>query len=89
MATVDSDEVLLLWRSVSAYRSGVRPACQPRGPGRRSDCPLYARCPHWSQPEDRRLVFEESFSDTDRRRASWPCSRLLEALGPETSRIGS
>jgi hypothetical protein len=33
------------------------------------------------------LSLEETIEETERRRAAWPCSRLLDLLGPETRRI--
>ena len=88
MATVDDDEVLLLWRALSAFRSGAIPACRPHGSPARSQCPLCDRCPRWHQPDDRQLSLDETLEQTERRRAAWPCSRLLDLLGPETRRIG-
>jgi len=87
MATVSDDEVLLLWRALSAFRSGASPACRPDGSPPRSQCPLLARCPRWRGPDDRLLSLEETIEETERRRAAWPCSRLLDLLGPETRRI--
>jgi hypothetical protein len=46
-----------------------------------------ARCPRWQGPDDRLLSLEETIEETERRRAAWPCSRLLDLLGPETRRI--
>jgi hypothetical protein len=89
MGLVDEQEVLLLWRALSAFRSGKRPGCAPRGRPPRSPCPLFDRCPRWSQPDDFELSLEEDTATTERRRARWPCSRLLDLLGPETSRIGA
>jgi hypothetical protein len=48
MARVSDDEVLLLWRALSAFRSGGRPRCAPRGRPATSDCPLYDYCPRWA-----------------------------------------
>jgi hypothetical protein len=88
MATVGDDEVLLLWRALSAFRTGANPACRPAGRPPRSQCPLFHRCPRWQEPDDRQLSLEETLEQTERRRAAWPCSRLLDLLGPETRRIG-
>ena len=89
MARVSGDEVLLLWRALRAYRSGRQPPCRPRGHPARSACPLCDRCPRWhGQPDDYAASLEESAGETERRRASWPCSRLLGLLSPELSRIG-
>lgn len=88
MARVGEQEVLLLWRALRGFRSGKAPQCAPRGRPPRSPCPLYDRCDRWSGPDDYRLSLEETTEQTERRRASWPCSRLLDLLGPETSRIG-
>lgn len=88
MATVSGPEVLLLWRAVRQFRSGKRPGCAPRGRPPSSTCPLYGTCGRWSEPDDYRLSLEETFDETVRRRARWPCTRLLELLGPDTSRIG-
>lgn len=89
MARVDEDEVLLMWRAVLAYRSGPHPRCEPDGRRpRRSACPLFDRCPRWNGPDDYRLSLEEELHVTETRRATWPCSRLLDLLTPETSRIG-
>jgi hypothetical protein len=89
VASVDEQEVLLLWRALSRFRSGGRPDCRPRGRHRQSDCPLLTRCPRWSGPDDRELAMHETFDETERRRESWPCSRLLGLLGPTTTRIDS
>jgi hypothetical protein len=89
MSRVSEDEVLLLWRALRAFRSGSRPACQPRGKPPKSPCPLYADCPRWhGQLDDRVASLEESLASTERRRAAWPCSRLLELLSPEVTHIG-
>jgi hypothetical protein len=88
MATVDDDEVLLLWRALSTFRSGANPACRPHGRPPRSQCPLCDCCPRWQQPDDRQQSLDETLEQTERRRAAWPCSRLLDLLGPETRRIG-
>jgi hypothetical protein len=87
MATVSDNEVLLLWRTLSVFRSSVSPGCRPEGNPPRSQCPLLARCPRWYGPDDRLLSLEETVEETERRRAAWPCSRLLDLLGPETRRI--
>jgi len=87
MPAVSESEVLLLWRALRQFRSGKAPACAPRGRPPHSACPLYAACGRWSQPDDYRLSLEETLEQTERRRAQWPCGRLLELLGPETSRI--
>lgn len=88
MAAVGDAETLLLWRALSSFRSGRRPGCRPVGTKGRSPCPLYDACPRWAGPDDRDLAFEESFEDTERRRASWPCSRLLDLLEPGVIRLG-
>lgn len=89
MSRVDEAEVLLLWRAVANFRSGARPACRARGHPPRSECPLYERCPRWSEPDDRQLSMSETFDQAERRRASWPCTRLLDLLGPGTRSIAS
>lgn len=90
MSHVSEDEVLLLWRALRTFRSGGRPACAPHGRPRHSECPLYDACPRWrGQPDDRPASMEETTAETERRRASWPCSRLLELLSPDLTRIGS
>jgi len=90
MSQVSEDEVLLLWRALRAFRSGGRPSCAPHGRARTSGCPLYANCPRWhGQPDDRLASLEETTAQTERRRSSWPCSRLLELLSPDLTRIGS
>jgi hypothetical protein len=89
MATVNESEVLLCWRALRHFRSGRRPACAPRGNPPRSDCPLYEACPRWrGQPDDYLAALDEDQQETERRRASWPCSRLLDLLGPELHHIG-
>jgi len=89
MARVSDDEVLLLWRALRAFRSGRQPRCRPRGSPARSDCPLWGQCPRWrGQPDDWKASLEETASQTESRRASWPCSRLLDLLSPELTRIG-
>jgi hypothetical protein len=88
MPAVSEPEVLLLWRALRQFRSGKVPGCAPRGRPPRSICPLYAGCGRWDEPDDYRLSLEETIEQAERRRARWPCSRLLELLGPDTSRIG-
>lgn len=88
MPKVSQDEVLLLWRALRAFRSGKMAPCAPRGRPPESKCPLYSSCDRWSGPDDYRLSLEETEAQSERRRAGWPCSRLLELLGPETSQIG-
>jgi hypothetical protein len=90
MTRVSEDEVLLLWRALRAFRSGARPKCAPRHGTVSSDCPLYECCPRWhGQPDDRTASFVETVAQTERRQSSWPCSRLLDMLGPDVTRIGS
>jgi hypothetical protein len=90
MSRVSEDEVLLLWRAVRAFRSGKKPLCGARGHPARSNCPLHGRCPRWDrQPDDWLASLEETAEETERRRSSWPCSRLMELLSPELTRIGS
>jgi len=90
MSHVSEDEVLLLWRAMRTFRSGRRPACAPRSRPARSECPLHDRCPRWrGQPDDWLAALEETAEDTERRRSSWPCSRLLDLLSPDLTRIGS
>jgi hypothetical protein len=89
MSRVSEEEVLLLWRAVRAFRSGTRPACQARGKPPRSPCPLHAGCPRWKgQPDDTAASLQETLEQAERRRESWPCSRLLDLLSPEVTRIG-
>jgi len=89
MAHVSENEVLLLWRALRAFRSGGRPRCAPHGRPATSDCPLYAHCPRWhGQPDDRTAMFAETAAETERRQAAWPCTALLELLGPDLTRIG-
>jgi hypothetical protein len=89
MSRVSEDEVLLLWRAMRAFRSGRRPPCAARGHPARSNCPLHAGCPRWrGQPDDWLASMEESAEQTERRRSAWPCSRLLDLLSPELTRIG-
>jgi hypothetical protein len=49
---------------------------------------MYDACPRWGEPDDRQLSLDESFEATERRRSSWPCSRLLDLLDPETNWLG-
>ena len=89
MSKVSEDEVLLLWRALRGFRSGRRPACSVRGHPPASPCPLHDRCPRWhGQPDDWQASLEETTDQTDRRRSLWPCSRLLELLSPDLTRIG-
>jgi hypothetical protein len=87
VANVADDEVLLLWRALRNFRLGRSPACAPRGRPSVSKCPLYDGCPRWSQQDDYTLSMIETEAQSERRRAQWPCSRLLELLSPEVSRI--
>jgi len=90
MSRVSEDEVLLLWRALRAYRSGKKPSCSACGHPARSDCPLYSHCPRWDgQPDDWLASLDESAEEIERRRSYWPCSRLLDLLSPELTRIGS
>jgi hypothetical protein len=88
MSKVSEDEVLLLWRALRAFRSGRRPRAA-RGQPARSSCPLYAGCPRWrGQPDDWLASLEETSGETELRRSAWPCTRLLDLLSPDLSRIG-
>lgn len=87
MARVTDDEVLLLWRALRRFRSGRTALCAPRGHPLMSECPLFAACDRWDGPDDERLALEETEDETERRRSRWPCSRVLDLLGPDTSRI--
>jgi hypothetical protein len=84
---MDDDEVLLLWRALRRFRSGKSAACAPRGKPARSECPLFGQCSRWTGPDDFLLSLEEDTEATERRRASWPCSRLLGLLGPGAHNI--
>ena len=89
MSRVSEDEVLLLWRALRTFRSGRRPLCAARGRPASSHCPLHENCPRWrGQPDDWLATMEETAEQTERRRSAWPCSRLLELLSPELTRIG-
>lgn len=89
MSRVSQDEVLLLWRSLRAFRSGTKPSCAPQGRPVRSVCPLEGSCPRWrGQPDDRLASMEETAEQTEQRRSTWPCSRLLDLLSPDLTRIG-
>jgi len=79
MARLGDDEVLLLWRALRAFRSGRKPRCRP----------LRDRCQRWHvQPDDWAASLEQTADETERRRASWRCSRLLDLLFPELTRLG-
>ena len=88
MAKVSEDEVLLLWRALMAYRSGPRPSCRATGRPPRSPCPLYRGCPRWSGPDDYLVVMDEPPEQTERRRSTWPCTRLADLLSPDLEHIG-
>jgi hypothetical protein len=89
MAAVSEFEVLLLWRALWRFRTGRRPGCAPRGRPPSSACPLFDACPRWrGQPDDHTAALTETAEQTERRRAGWPCTRLLDLLGPTTRRIG-
>lgn len=89
MAAVSENDVLLLWRALRAFRSGRQPTCRPRGRPPRSACPLQTSCPRWhGQPDDWSASLEETMTETERRRESWPCGRLLDLLSPDLTRIG-
>jgi hypothetical protein len=50
---------------------------------------LHGHCPRWQgQPDDWVASLDETAEQTERRRATWPCSRLLDLLSPELTRIG-
>jgi hypothetical protein len=89
MAQVGEEEVLLLWRALVAFRSGPRPACRAHGRPPRSPCPLFASCSRWTGPDDHLAALDETVDETERRRAAWPCSRLLDLLGPQVRQIGT
>lgn len=59
-----------------------------RSAPRAASAALYETCDRWSEPDDYRLSLEETVEQSERRRARWPCSRLLELLGPGISRVG-
>lgn len=88
-ANVSKDEVLTMWRALLRFRSGPRAACAPAGRSLRSECPLYSGCPRWQQRDDLELSLQEDFEETERRRAAWPCSRLLDLLDAEVDWVGS
>ncbi len=90
MAEVSDDEVLLLWRALMAFRSGLagRPACRATGKPGRSPCPLHDQCPRWDGPDDYLAVMEETPEQTEQRRSVWPCTRLADLLSPDLKRIG-
>lgn len=87
MAEVSDEEVLLLWRALTHFRTGKRPVCaaSTRLP---SPCPLFHDCPRWTAPDDYSTSMSETLDQTELRRAGWPCSRILGLLGPETHTIG-
>jgi hypothetical protein len=88
MARVSENEVLLLWRALRGFRSGARPACAPRGKPRHSPCPFQEDCSRWrGEPDDHLAILDETLEQTEARQASWPCSRLLDLLTPEVTRI--
>ena len=39
------------------------------------------------QPDDYNTALDEDAETTERRRANWPCTRLLDLLGPEVHHI--
>ncbi len=89
MGRVTEGEVLLLWRALRRFRSGSMPQCAPRGRPAISECPLYETCPRWrGQPDDATASLAETLPEIEHRRSSWPCSRLLELLSPDLTRIG-
>ncbi len=69
MASVNENEVLLLWRALMAFRSRPRPACRAHGRPARSPCPLFPECPRWQGPDDYLAAMEESLEEIERRRA--------------------
>lgn len=70
-------------------RTGRRPSCASRGRPPASTCPLFDACPRWhGQPDDHTAALAETTEQTEPRRAGWPCTRLLDLLGPTTGRIG-
>jgi hypothetical protein len=87
MAKVSESEVLLLWRALSQFRTGKNPACAAQRKTL-SPCPMHEVCPRWSGPGDYSAAMEETVEETERRRAAWPCSRLLELLSPQAHSIG-
>ena len=87
MSRVSENEVPLLFRALRSFRSGKKPSCAPRGRPPHSICPLFASCERWTGPDDDALGLRETTAQTEGRRARWPCSRLLEVLGPTVSRI--
>jgi hypothetical protein len=88
VAHVSELEVLLLWRALRTLRSGRKPACAPKGKPPLSPCPLFAECDRWAGPDDYTLSLDETAEETERRRSSWPCSRLLDLLSPGLTRLG-
>jgi hypothetical protein len=49
---------------------------------------MHARCPRWDGPDDFLAAMDETHEETERRRAGWPCTRLLGLLSPELGHIG-
>lgn len=49
---------------------------------------MYSSCPRWQQGNDKDLSLYEDFEATERRRAAWPCSRLLDVLDTGVNWVG-
>ena len=47
------------------------------------------RLPTLAWAGDRLTSMDETAAETERGRSSWPCSRLLDLLSPDLTRIGS
>lgn len=88
MSKVDSNEVLLLWRALLWFRRGPKPICGIRNAHQDSPCPFFDACPRWNDPENFQVTVDHDTATAERRQRHWPCSRLLELLGPDITRIG-
>jgi hypothetical protein len=90
MAQVTEDDVLLLWRALRAFRSGSRSACQPQGRPQCGPCPFYRVCQRWrGQVDDRIAIMDETLGQIEAWRSAWPCTRILNLLTPEVTRISA
>ena len=87
-SALSETDVLMMFRALHRFRAGRTPICAPKGKPPRSECPFYSKCPRWQTEGGDWVSLDEDFDSAEKRRAAWPCSRVLSLLEPEVNWIG-